>query len=493
MIRKHWRLSIGVLAFVCLSQTVSPKKCRGQYPYPLIPPRALPPLMYVKFAGPAGMTVTLYKGGGIGQSFQAPCTVGLRPGYIYRVQLTNIPGYCDQALFPTLDVRGSLQFANRLRNSDFPAALVFRDQDIEAVRNGSLVTRFVVLERPDAALALTSTRDEPLEIDVPPQGDAHTEAALRGKTLMIVHLGQRQYSPQEMAEQAIPGTLLMPGEKVLPMPRMPPLVDFTCWPIYDPVAGAADPNEDMKLWDGGDIGLRAGFGPDGRLRGLDPSDTVAEYTNSRGEKRVACSNRVGLCVPRFIVVRKETQASSQLAQYGPGRATSIQSRDTMHMRVPPVEHTNSQTTDSMHSRLRPSGAIVLHGTAIVGKLQGILIYTAAHETASVQGACPPPSKEQPDKCLKIIKWPDKTGGLVGDIITFFLRFSNGGGQPITDIVVSDSLTTRYEYVPGSARSDRASNFTTQPNDAGSTTLRWEFPDALQPGESGLIRFQVRIR
>lgn len=480
----------AALTLVVLSQTVP---CHGQYPYPLVPPRALPPLMYVKFAGPAGMSVTLYKGGGAGQSFQAPCTVGLRPGYLYRVQLTNIPGYPGMSLFPTLDVRGSLQFANRLRNSDFPAALVFRDQDMEAVRNGSLVTKLVVLERPEAALPMTSTRDEPLEIDVPSQGNAVNEAELRGKTLMVVHLGQRQYSPQEMAEQAILGTLLMPGEKVLPMPRLPPLVPFACWPIYDPVAGAADPNEEMKLWDGGDIGLRAGFGPDGRLRGLDPSDTVAEYTNSRGEKRVAVSNRVGLCVPRFIVFRKETQSSSQIALYGPGRATSIQSRDTVHMRVPPVEHTNSQTTDSMQSRVRLSGSITLQGTAIVGKLQGILIYTAAHETGSVQSACPPPSKEQPDKPLKIIKWPDKNGGLVGDVITFFLRYSNGGGQPITDIVVSDSLTTRYEYIPGSAKSDRAGNFTTQPNDAGSATLRWEFPGALQPGETGLISFQVRIR
>jgi len=488
MIRNTWLL--GVITLAVVSHALP---CHGQYPYPLVPPRALPPLMYVKFAGPAGMSVTLYKGGGVGQTFQAPCTVGLRPGYVYRVQLSNIPGYPGMSLFPTLDVRGSLQFANRLRNSDFPAALVFRELDMEAVRNGSLVTRLVVLERPEAAVPLASSRDEPLEIDVPPQNDAFTEASLRGKTLMIVQLGQRQYSPRELAEQAIPGTLLMPGERVLPMPRIPPLVDFNCWPIYDPVAGAADPNEDMKLWDGGDIGLRAGFGPDGRLRGLDPSDTVAEYTNSRGEKRVAVSNRVGLCVPRFVVVRKEMQASSQLAQYGPGRATAIQGRDTMHMRLPPVEHSHSQTTDSMHARQRLSGAISLHGTAIVGKLQGILIYTAAHETASVQGACPPPSREQPDKPLKIIKWPDKTGGLVGDVITFSLRFSNGGGQPITDIVVSDSLTSRYEYVPGSARCDRAANFTTQPNDAGSTTLRWEFPGALQPGETGLINFQVRIR
>lgn len=493
MTGNKWLPTIGFLVLIVLSATFSGGPCLGQYPSPLIPPRALPPLLYVKFAGPAGMHVTFYRGGGTGQTAEAPCTVGLRPGYIYRVQMTDIPGHPGLSLFPTLDVRGSLLMANRLRNGDFPAALVFRDLDMAAVREGSLVTRLVVLERPETAIPLASKRDDPLEIDVPPQGDLLTEAYLRGKTLMVVHLGQRQYTPQEMAEQAIPGTLLPPGEKVLPLPRVPPLVAFNCWPIYDPVLGPPDPNEDMKLWDGGDVGLQAGFGPTGNLRGLDPSDTVAEYTNSRGEKRVAVSNRVGLCVPRFVVFRKETQASSQLAQYGPGRATSITSRDLMQMRLPPIEHVHSQQTEAMHGRQRPSGAILMQGTAIIGKLQGTMIYSTALETASIQGRCPPPSADQPDKPLKIIKWPDKTGGLVGDIITFFLRFSNGGGQPITDIVVSDSLTARYEYVPGSARSDRESTFTSQTNDAGSTTLRWEFPGALQPGQTGLISFQVKIR
>src|SRR5207244_2770311 len=142
----------------------------------------------------------------------------------------------------------------------------------------------------------------------------------------------------------------------------------------------------------------------------------------------------------------EMQASSQLAQYGPGRTTAIQGGDWLQMRVPALEHIQSQLTEGVQSRQRASGSIHIQGTAIVGKLEGVRSYAAAEETASVHGTCLTPSKEQPDKPLKIIKWPDKCGGLVGEIITFFLRFSNGGGQPITDIVISDSLDTRYEYV-----------------------------------------------
>ena len=59
--------------------------------------------------------------------------------------------------------------------------------------------------------------------------------------------------------------------------------------------------------------------------------------------------------------------------------------------------------------------------------------------------------------------------------------------------MSDSLAPRFEYVKGSTRTDRDALFTTQPNEAGSAVLRWEFTGALQPHEHGLISFEVRVR
>ena len=64
---------------------------------------------------------------------------------------------------------------------------------------------------------------------------------------------------------------------------------------------------------------------------------------------------------------------------------------------------------------------------------------------------------------------------------------------MTDVVVSDSLTTRFEYVAGSQQTDRVAGFTVQANEAGSSVLRWEFPGALPGGGSGTISFQVRVR
>ena len=79
------------------------------------------------------------------------------------------------------------------------------------------------------------------------------------------------------------------------------------------------------------------------------------------------------------------------------------------------------------------------------------------------------------------------------MVTFFLKFSNIGGKPITDVAVSDSLTGRLEYIPGSAKSDREAVFVTQDNDAGSLILRWEIRDALPPGQKGIVTFQARVR
>ncbi len=42
----------------------------------------------------------------------------------------------------------------------------------------------------------------------------------------------------------------------------------------------------------------------------------------------------------------------------------------------------------------------------------------------------------------------------GDVVTITIRYANTGAKAISDIVVSDSLSGRLEYVPGSAETDR---------------------------------------
>ena len=115
------------------------------------------------------------------------------------------------------------------------------------------------------------------------------------------------------------------------------------------------------------------------------------------------------------------------------------------------------------------------------------------ETRDFTCLCEKPEPVAPDKPLVLCKWADKESAQVGDVVTFTLKYTNSGGKPITDVAVTDSLTARLEYVPGSAQSTRDAVFTIQENEAGAAILRWEISGKLQPGQAGVVRFKAKIR
>ena len=59
--------------------------------------------------------------------------------------------------------------------------------------------------------------------------------------------------------------------------------------------------------------------------------------------------------------------------------------------------------------------------------------------------------------------------------------------------MSDSLTTRLEYVEGTQKCSRAATFTSYDNEAGSAVLRWALDGKLPPGETGIISFKAKIK
>jgi uncharacterized repeat protein (TIGR01451 family) len=134
-----------------------------------------------------------------------------------------------------------------------------------------------------------------------------------------------------------------------------------------------------------------------------------------------------------------------------------------------------------------------YGPQVVGRVVGSNTFITARETLTVTGACPKPELCEPDLPLKIIKWPDLCTAQIGEVVTFHVKYINQGGQPMTDVVVTDSLSPRLEYIPGSAEADRDMTFTTQPNETGSLILRWQLNGPLQPRQFGVVSFQARIR
>src|SRR6185369_11972333 len=123
---------------------------------------------------------------------------------------------------------------------------------------GTFIKKVVTLERPDQAIPVATNKDEPLEIPVPAPRDPYLEAAERGAPVIVFHLGQRHLSPQELSNLAIPGTILLPGERILGIPRVMPWLTWNWCPVHDPLHGPRHPSEFTTLYDGGDSGPQAG-------------------------------------------------------------------------------------------------------------------------------------------------------------------------------------------------------------------------------------------
>ena len=102
--------------------------------------------------------------------------------------------------------------------------------------------------------------------------------------------------------------------------------------------------------------------------------------------------------------------------------------------------------------------------------------------------------DEPDHpSLRVIKVASTKAARPGDTVDFTIRFDNLGDQELKRVVLVDNLTTRLEYVPGSAQSSRAAEFSTQVNEGDSLVLRWEFTEPLPVGAGGLVRFHCRVR
>lgn len=465
-----------------------------QFPYQPMP-RPVPqaPLMYVRFAGPKGTKIIVYRGLDAGQTLELPCTLGFRPGYGYRLAVFDVPGFPRQVFCPSLEVRGTLAFSPKMKHADFPAHIKFTEDEFQRVATGSFVKKVVALERPDLAVPVATKADEPIEIPAPANRDPYVEASERGQPLLVFQLGQRFLTPQELNALAIPGTVLLPGERFLATPRIPPYLIWGWYPVWDPVSGPRSPSEFMTIYDGGDSGDPAGFNRFGKLKGLDPSDTIAEYNDNKGNQRLAASNRIGLCVPRFIIVRSETALVTQTVRINLESAAVLKTPFATTGQLALKQQLQREHAEAVGTKMRLSGMYNQTSTIAVGRVQGLEIKSNLRSIESVAVATGGPKVVEPEGPLVIIKWPDKECANVGDIVTFYLKYRNTGGQPITNVAVSDNLTQRLEYVPGSAKTDRDALFTTQPNAVGSTVLRWEFTAPLPPREHGIISFQVRVR
>ena len=451
--------------------------------------------MFVTVSGPDATKVTWYPTSPDAVTTAGP--VGLRPGYPYRFQLSDVPGPKGTVLHPSIEVRGSLVPRPGLPDvAKHPVPIAFNENDIERALAGRLITKVYYLEDPEKAVPIAGVAGQALEAPAESEEEAVKDARGRGRLMLIVRLGARPATPEELAFENVPGTILFPGARRLPIPAVPPRLPFSGIIVYDPIVGAKGASEEC-IKDGGDVGSRAAPGPGpGGIGGLDPTDTVMQYTTRFGSRTTA-SNRICICVPRFGAMRVEAGPIAFDALHRPQQLELFTPPTVVGFRTFPGEVRMLEQARGLIGHQRASGIIGRTGPAALDLWSG-----RPGGLSSISGTAVVAQARGPDEItafpgctsLLIQKWIDPANPeRIGQEVTVHLKFSNPTTEEMTDVVVADSLTTRLEYIVGTAQTSRPATFAASPNAAGSLVLRWAIDGKLMPGESGTITFKVRIK
>ena len=307
-----------------------------------------------------------------------------------------------------------------------------------------------------------------------------------------------------------------------------------------------DPSQDSRgeyIYDGNDRGKRIVVDEQWNVYGLDTEDTIGHFDTLDGRRMVSPSNRVAIYAPRFGAVRKVSGLSNSIITTGPisaERRTQIVQSDgqdfsaTAKQHLEPVGYAGRAKASAFNDRTRGVTAdsiTRLYGARNLFKpyenLQLIRIgrYSSAEgarlkigmmsanvwrddlglqvQVANVQPvivndvyrvqAIETIDTDGDNAVLRVTKVASRMYGKPGDEIEFTIRYDNLSRQKVGNVTIIDNLTSRLEYVPGSAQSSLHADFITEANEKGSLVLRWEIRDPVPAGEGGIVRFKCIVR
>ncbi|MFN7450273.1 MAG: hypothetical protein ACK57V_12270 [Pirellula sp.] len=376
-----------------------------------------------------------------------------------------------------------------------------------------------------------------------------TAGPMMAGPMMPGPVGPTMMPPRSMAAHSCPSCSMI-GQRYQPVFSQfengvdcSPSTTVSCGPC-NPVDAFAVPRQSDPqeyLFDGGDRGPTVRLRKDDSLSGLDTEDTVIQYETADGKSDVVSGCRVAIYAPRFASVRKRTStAQSDVAMRlrttdqpsGPGQFIDRLPSVSVSKPEKLVNQGNVNVIESVRDRdqLVPAEMVLpmlvaseafkpyedfslmrngdLKGTDLarfakaaaaartwtnVDELQVLIDGQETTEITSKKQAEEFRLYEYKGARIRLCKVASEQMANPGDIISFTIRFDNVGEQPLSKLVVTDSLTPRLEYVEGSEKSSVAAKFSTQPNAAGSDVLRWELQDGLKAGDGGLIRFDCKVR
>lgn len=498
--------------------------------------------------------------------------VKLAVGQSYRVRISDLPEFPGIELFPSIEVLDRLHPPAGHADS-FAMPLVFSIEELEAVIDGRMVTKVVYLEQPQLAAPFELTGDTSVRT-VNARANLIAEADKAGRPLALIRMGGRLPTPHEtqgaffgngapvltsVARKTATNDVQQASTFSAAEPRVA-LASHTTAQAAGGISNrspfqqnryglvAAEPSlaeqfPDEYLFDGGDRDYPVHY--DGQLmRGVETEDTIAEYHDHQGKRKVKASNRVAIYSPRFAAVRtfngvsegfNVQRVAANLDQIqGAGlkhkvggktgvqrdrvQAVRLRSRasglfsETTRLSVRnsklATQHTkltnlfeevqflhDGQVRQSEIARLR---AAMNNAVAMSRDLNPVLManLSAAQEVYAMFKVSELTGTDEGHKQtgrLRIIKLADKEAAKPGDVVTFTIRFDNLGDQPLHHVRIIDNLTPRLEFIDDSASSDLPGSINADDNGEGSHILRFELDSPLAGHTGGVISFQAKLR
>ena len=325
----------------------------------------------------------------------------------------------------------------------------------------------------------------------------------------------------------------------------------TCRPQYAPTYAAVPCPQnapepmyygDEYICDGGDDGAPVHYhGLD--MQGLETEDTVVEFHDNHGQRRVQPSNKICIYAPRFASVSSATApiASTQIAKVAGAHDGLALGGFNAKMRIDENRHVDQ--LEAMRLRTRASGLdheqtdnvfdatqsaavhaklvnlyearkfitdglyvtdeqpIIADGMAAAGAWSRDLfpIVSASDITGQqvstvtkVEAYTGVEDPRGPGQ-LRVVKLADKSVAEIGDTIEFTIRIDNLGGLELKEVVLVDNLTPRLEYIDGSATNTIDGELLVEDNGEGSQKLTFRLAEPLKGKTGGVLKFQCLVR
>jgi uncharacterized repeat protein (TIGR01451 family) len=493
-----------------------------------------------------------FPGLGVHENAQGHLIAGMQVGTTSIVEFIQPQGR-KESIYASIEIFGHLHRPSDIDPLRYPLRVTLSDFDIEAILDqGRMITRVIYLEDPKSAIPYLAEADRLPTTDLNPTEDPFRIARALGRIMAVVRFGTRQPTPEEVqmlsvSRLPLTGTPCLYVSKTGDGCRMScPTV--TCAPA--PVAASCKPPlrpalpGDEYLCDGGDDGRLATATAKSNV-GIEPQDAIVQFGIGDGpnSRKMLPTNIVCLYAPRFAATEVRTGANENIIVQGPVMERNLQPLQGFRNRElgvkltlnqPPVMNRvtqrasgiiNRQTADAkielrvlggfdsvqlvkVNEKLIPPQILKGRDKAMLAenKIRPIAIKTA--ESVVVTGIEQSASekvmawKPQEDvgtepvpgvPGLMVIKRVSKEEATPGEEVEFTIEFRNMGNVSIRSVSVIDSLLPRLEYIKGSALGPKGTVFTANANEAGSTELRWDLPNALAPGESGKVSFKATVR